>query len=455
MNLKKNDIINLTITGMTSEGNGVGKTDDGIAVFVPLTAVGDEIKCRIVKFNKTYCFGIIDEIITPSCDREKSSCEVSAKCGGCTFRHITYDAELRIKDKLVKDAFERLGGFTDITYDDICGAENTDNYRNKAQYPVAQIDGKIVCGFYSKRSHRVVPYTQCALQPKVFADIADYCIKYANDNKISAYNEENGSGILRHIYLRKGHHSGEIMVCFVVKAKSAQMQLLDLADKLMAQFSDIKSVIMNINPKNTNVILGDKNITLFGGDFITDTLCGNKIELSPMSFYQVNTIQAERLYSYAKECADLKGNETLIDLYCGAGTIGLSFADRISKIIGGEIIPEAVENAKKNALANNIANAEFICGDAGKIASELAQKHTCTDVVVIDPPRKGCDNLTLDSIVKMSPSRVVMISCNPATAARDARYLCENGYEVRVVRAFDLFPRTGHVECVCLMTKIK
>lgn len=451
--MKKNDIIELKITGMTAEGNGIGRTEDGMAVFVPLTAIGDIVDCRIVKCLKSYAYGIIERLKNPSSDRIQSDCPVSEKCGGCTFRHISYEAELAVKDKLVRDAFERIGGFSDVNFDSIYGTEQTSHYRNKAQYPVAENDGKAVCGFYSKRSHRVVPFTGCLLQPLIFDSIASFCIDFVNENIIPAYNEKTGSGILRHIYIRKGHYSGEIMVCLVVTGKTAFDSFKKFGKVLIQKFPEIKSVIININPKNTNVILGNKNITLAGADTISDVLCGNKINLSPMSFYQVNTVQAEHLYSYAKECAAITGAETVLDLYCGAGTIGIFFADKAHKVIGGEIVPEAVENARENAYTNKISNIEFICGDAGKISSELADKKVTPDVIIIDPPRKGCDQLTLDSIKKMSPDRIVMISCNPATAARDAAYLCGDNYAISKTRAFDLFPRTGHVECVVLMSR--
>lgn len=450
--MKKNEFCTLEITGMTAEGNGVGRTPDGMAVFVPLTAVGDVISCKIVKTAKSYAYGIIDKIITPSPDRTESSCPVSSKCGGCTFRHISYQAELKIKDRLVRDAFERIGGFADVCFEEIKGCPDSDRYRNKAQYPVTENDGKAVCGFYSKRSHRVVPFTDCRLQPEIFSAIADRTMALVNQYRIKPYNEENGSGDLRHLYLRRGFHSGEIMVCFVVKRNIAK-QLSPVVQAISNEFTDVKSIVMNINPKNTNVILGNENITLEGSSLICDTLCGNRIELSPMSFYQVNTEQAENLYACAREYAQLKGGETVLDLYCGAGTIGLSFADGVKKVIGCEIVPEAIENAKKNAAVNGHGNAEFFCGDAGEFASRLASDGIKPDAAVIDPPRKGCDTLTLDSLVKMSPSRIVMISCNPATAARDAKYLCEKGYSLKKVRAFDLFGRTGHVECVACFEK--
>ena len=450
--MKKNEIFTIEITGMTAEGNGVGRTEDGMAVFVPLTAVGDVISCKIVKVTKSFAYGIIDRMITPSPDRAESGCPVSAKCGGCTFRHMSYSAELSVKDKLVRDAFLRLGGFDNIPFEEICGGDE-DFYRNKAQYPVAEQDGRLICGFYSKRSHRVVPFTDCRLQPKIFGEITEECLGLANEKKIPAYNEETGSGILRHIYIRRGFHSGEIMVCFVVKNKSRLKAFTDIAQRLSDKFADVKSIILNVNPKNTNVIMGTENITLSGSGEITDILCGKKITLSPMSFYQVNTAQAERLYRQGMDYAGLTGNETVLDLYCGAGTIGLAFSDKAEKIIGCEIVPEAIENAKRNAELNGVKNAEFYCGDAGELSKKLADGGIVPDVAVIDPPRKGCDKLTLDSLLRMSPKRIVMISCNPATAARDAKYLAENGYEVKRARAFDLFPRTGHVETVVLLSK--
>ncbi len=452
--MKKNEFYTIEITGMTAEGNGVGRTEDGMAVFVPLTAVGDVISCKIVKVTKSFAYGIIDRIITSSPDRTESGCPVSDKCGGCTFRHMSYSAELAVKDKLVRDAFLRLGGFENIPFEEICGGDE-DFYRNKAQYPVAEQDGKLICGFYSKRSHRVVPFTECRLQPKIFGRITEECLQLANDKKISAYKEENGSGVLRHIYIRRGFHSGEIMICFVVKNKSRQGDFSDIAKKLSGKFLDVKSVVMNVNPKNTNVIMGTENITLFGSSGITDILCGKKITLSPMSFYQVNTAQAERLYRQGMEYAELTGCETVLDLYCGAGTIGLAFSDKARKIIGCEIVPEAIENAKKNVELNGVKNAEFYCGDSGEMSQKLADKGIVPDVAVIDPPRKGCDKLTLDSLLRMSPKRIVMISCNPATAARDAKYLAENGYCVEKIRAFDLFPKTGHVETVVLMSRVE
>ncbi|MGN0603000.1 MAG: 23S rRNA (uracil(1939)-C(5))-methyltransferase RlmD [Oscillospiraceae bacterium] len=452
--MKKNDFCALKITGLTSEGSGVGRTDEGMAVFVPLTAVGDVISCKIVKVNKTYAFGIIDNILEPSKTRCENDCGVYQKCGGCLFRHISYEAELAAKEQSVKDAFSRLGGL-DVPFEPILGCEETQRYRNKAQYPLTYDEnGKAVCGFFAPRSHRVVPCGDCLLQPKLFKDITDDICGYIDEKKLPLYDEKSGKGLIRHIYLRRGFHSGEVMVCLIVtKADTAAFK--PLSDKLCGKYPEIKSIILNINSKATNVITGESCITLAGKDNIEDTMCGRKIAISPLSFYQVNTAQAERLYDVAKEYAQLGGEDTLLDLFCGAGTVGLSMSDGIKRLIGGEIIPQAVENAKKNAAANGVENSEFICGDAGEIAASLAAKGIRPDVIVTDPPRKGCDEQTLSSIVKMSPERIVMISCNPATAARDCAYLCEHGYKAETARAVDMFPRTKHVETVCLLSKLK
>ncbi len=450
--LKKNQIVEMTITDMTSEGNGVGHYD-GMAVFVPFTAVGDNLSVKIVKVNKNYAYGIIDSILNPSSDRTETDCQVSGKCGGCLFRHIKYEAELKIKQKTVYDAFTRIGKLNPV-FEDILPCESRNYYRNKVQYPVSEINGKAVCGFYARRSHRVVPFTSCRLQENIFEDIANDIIKFINDNNIKPYNEETRQGTVRHIYLRRGFHSGEVMVCLVVK-KDISNKLKVMSEYLENKYDSIKSIMMNINPDNTNVILGKKSRLISGNETIKDVMCGNIIELSLHSFYQVNTAQAEKLYKIAENYAQLKGDELLLDLYCGAGTIGLSMADKVEKVIGVEIIPQAIENAKRNAEINGIKNTEFICGDAGDIAVKLAERNTAPDVVILDPPRKGCDKITLDNVVKMSPQKIVMISCNPATAARDCQILDSMGYKTLKVRAVDMFAGTGHVECVVLMSRIE
>ena len=447
---EKNQVCTAEITALTSEGSGVCRID-GMAVFVPETAVGDVCEVKIVKVLKSYAYGIVEKIVKPSDDRIENSCPVYKKCGGCLLRHISYDAECRTKNDIVRDAFQRIGGLSP-KFDSFIGAEDTEHYRNKAQYPVAEIDGKAVCGFFAPRSHRIVPVDDCALQPKIFSDILVTVMDYINEKKLSAYNEASNTGTIRHIYLRRGAHSGEIMVCIVVR-KDMSRQLSALCRILSEKYSDIKSIIMNINSQKTNVILGDKCVTLWGNDTISDVMCGNTVEISPLSFYQVNTVQAERLYAKALEYAAPDGNEVIADLYCGAGTIGLSMAENAKKIVGVEIIPQAVENAKKNAEHNNISNADFYCGDAGKVFRELRKNGCSPNIIVVDPPRKGCSAETIDVIANSAPQKIVMISCNPATAARDAKMLSDNGYSVDKVCGVDLFPRTGHVECVVLLSR--
>ncbi|MDE6149630.1 MAG: 23S rRNA (uracil(1939)-C(5))-methyltransferase RlmD [Ruminococcus sp.] len=436
---------------MTNEGNGVGRYN-GIAVFVPMTAVGDVIDCRIVKVQKNFCYGIIENVISASDKRIDDNCEAYSKCGGCSFRHFSYNEELRIKEDFVRSSFERIGKIK-ADCEPILGCDKIEHYRNKAQYPVAEQNGKAICGFYSRRSHRVTGTYDCLLQPAVFTSIVHEIMNYINSNNIPAYNEITGKGLVRHIYLRRGEHSSEIMVCIVVTNVKKSDIFNDLIKLLCNKFSDIVSIVLNENSKNTNVIIGKKFKTIYGKDTITDIMCGRKIILSPQSFYQVNTLQAERLYALAKEYAALSGTDLLLDLYCGAGTIGLSMSDTVKKLIGVEIVPSAIENAKFNAKENSIDNAEFICGDAGQVAEILYDRGERPNVIIADPARKGCDKETLEYMVKMNPDIIVMISCNPATAARDCAIMCELGYGVVKYRAVDLFPRTTHVECVVLLTK--
>lgn len=448
--LKKNEIIRLTIDGITNEGNGVGRYE-GMAVFVPYTAIGDEISCKIVKLKKTFAYGIIDKIIIPSKDRIESDCCTYKKCGGCSFRHMSYEAELKAKQSFVSDAFERIGKL-DINLDDILGCEEIYHYRNKAQYPVCEKDGRLECGFYSKRSHRVVDNNTCFLQPEIFNEIAGSTVRLLNEKGFTAYNEESGKGMIRHIYIRHGFHTKEIMLCIVAVKNDTRFKII--SEEIAKMFPEIKSIVLNINPDKTNVVLGRRNEVLFGEGYITDIMCGNKVQISPHSFYQINTAQAEKLYGIVKAYADLKGDETLLDLYCGTGTIGFSLARDVKKLIGVEIVSDAIKNAKLNAKLNAIDNAEFICGDAGSVANKLSERGEAPDIIIADPARKGCDSVSLDAMLKMSPKKIVMVSCNPSTAARDVKYLCDNGYKAVKGQAVDMFPRTGHVECVVLMTKV-
>lgn len=447
--MTKNDIVRLEITSLTSDGCGVGR-HEGMAVFVPFAAVGDVISCRIVKVLKSYAFGKTEEIITPSPDRTDSGCPVFGKCGGCVFRHITYEAELRAKERIVRDAFGRLGKNLAPEFLPIFGSERSEGYRNKLQMPLARGDNGAYCGFFAQRSHRVIEVGRCPLQPDIFAEITRFVLGYINRRHISVYSEEKHEGVLRHIFLRKGHYSGEICLCIVARRKIPELS--GLAAAVTEKFPQITGVVLNINSKKTNVILGNKEIVLRGRAEIHDTMCGVNVAISPKSFYQVNTPAAERLYKQAAEFAQPRG-KILLDLYCGAGTIGLSMAREAKRVIGAEIVPDAVENAKRSAEAGGFSNAEFICADAGQAAFNLAERGLKPDVIILDPPRKGCGEETLAACAEMSPERIVMISCNPATAARDCARLAELGYGTETVRAFDLFPRTGHVECVVFMSK--
>lgn len=455
MPLAKNDIITLEITALTNEGSGVGHYNEdnsdgrGMAVFVPLTAVGDVISCRVVKVLKSYAYGRIEKLLTASPDRVSDDCPVYSRCGGCCFRHISYDAELRAKDGFVRDAFQRIGGISP-EFMPIQGSQSPEGYRNKLQMPVAKQDGKSVCGFFSERSHRVIPVGKCALQPEQFAEITQYVTEQADKLRISVYNEEKHEGVLRHIYLRRGHYSGEVCLCLVARRKVPEFDRL--ARAAAERFPQITGVVLNINRDRTNVILGDEEHVLFGRADIKDTMCGVNVEISPRSFYQVNTPAAEALYRQACEFAQPDG-KLLLDLYCGAGTIGLSMAKQARRLIGAEIVPQAVENARENAKRNSVSNAEFICADAGQAAKRLEDSSERPDVIILDPPRKGCDEAALTACAAMQPERIVMISCNAATAARDCKRLSELGYTAEKVRPFDLFPRTSHVECVVLLSK--
>ena len=450
--MKKNEIYQTEITGMTAEGSGVCRID-GMAVFVPMTAVGDMLEVRIVKVLKNYAFGIIEKLIEPASGRIVPDCPVFRQCGGCAFQHVDYQTELQYKENFVRDAFTRIGKLSP-EFEPILGSKSRYHYRNKAQYPVAEQDGHLVCGFYARHSHRVIPYPECPLQPEIFSEILHYLLPVLEVCYISAYDEENHSGDLRHIYLRKGFHSGEIMLCFVTRV-SIRKKLQNRLSEIQKHFPEIISITESVNPAKTNVILGKSVAVLYGQNFITDTICERTIRISPQSFYQVNTEQAEKLYRIAESYSDLQKTELLLDLYCGAGTIGLSMADSVKSLIGVEVIPEAIENAKSNAHLNHITNAEFHCGDAGTVAEMLLKNKIAPDVIILDPPRKGCDDLTIQSAVQMTPSRIVMISCNPSTAARDAAKFAESGYITKKVRAVDLFPNTAHVECVILLSRQK
>ena len=455
MPLQKNQILTLRIERLSSDGSGVAHSPDGETVFVPGAAPGDEADVRIVKDCKRYAFGILDHLRTPSPDRIPVDCAVAGPCGGCSLRHLDYTAELRAKQENVTDAFRRIGGL-DVPVLDICPSPEVDRYRNKVQFPVGlDKNGNPCIGFYAGRTHRIVPCPDCKLQPGVLNDIGNALCRFFAENGIQPYNEETGRGLVRHIFLRRGAHSGQIMVCLVCTRPNLP-HADALCTRLREQFADIATILLNVNSKNTNVILGTETHTLYGPGYIEDTLCGVPVQLGPLSFYQVNTLAAERLYGIAAQYAQLTPDDLLLDLYCGMGTIGLSMVDHCRELVGVEIVPEAIESAKANAARMGDAVAAkscFFCADAGQAATRLAAEGLHPDVVMLDPPRKGCDEATLSAVVRMAPRRVVYVSCNPATAARDAAWLEQNGYHAEKVQPVDLFPRTKHCETVVLLSK--
>ena len=451
MALEKNTIFEAQVTGYTTEGAGVVRTPEGIPVFVPGAAQGDTLRVRVVKSLKTYAFGRIEEILSPSPDRVEEDCPVSRQCGGCVFRHISYEAELRAKEQRVRDALSRIGGFSDLPVLPILGAQQPDRYRNKAQFPIGSDgEGGILFGFYSTHSHRIIPCKDCLLHPVEFIRAMEAVSRWQAETGETAYDEETGKGTLRHLYMRKGFASGQVMVCIVANAASLRGEER-LCELLRESVPGLSGVLLNRNTERTNVVLGKENRVLWGSELLEDTLCGLRFTLSPHSFYQVNRDQAERLYETAAQYAALTGKETVLDLYCGAGTIGLSMAAHAKRLIGVEIVEDAVENARANAARNGVTNAEFFCGDAPKAAAMLRARGEAPDVVILDPPRKGCGEELVDVVSSMSPRRVVYVSCDPATLARDLRFFTSRGYQPQEARPADLFPRTAHVETVVLI----
>ena len=452
MALAKNDILQLKIVSVTSDGDGVARTDEGIVVFVPNCAVGDLLSVKILKVKKNIAYGRVEEVLAPSSDRITPDCPVSRTCGGCVYRHIRYDAECRIKRQKVQDAVTRIGGLSADLVQDIIPCENIDSYRNKAMIPISlDREGRVEMGFYARHSHRIVPCIDCRLSPAVFnaitRDVYDYLCK--RPEQVFTPSDRRG---LRHLYLRYAQARDEVMVCFVAGSRDIP-QLEMLYNSLTEKYPQIKSVILNINPDDTNVVLGKRNITLYGRDSITDTLCGLDFALSPPSFYQVNRDQAERLYALARQYAQLSPDDVLLDLYCGTGTIGLSMAADCAQLVGVEIVSEAIENAKRNASTNGIGNARFLCADAAAAAKQLRAEGLSPDVIIVDPPRKGLASELIDTIAEMSPDRVVYVSCDPATLARDLKLFTEHNYSVKEITPVDMFPRTAHVEAVVMMSR--
>lgn len=447
MELAKNQEHTVTIEGYGEGGMGVARID-GRVVFVHGALRGEKCRVLILKTLKSVAFAKVLEVLEPSSERIESDCPYFPRCGGCTYRHIRYEEELRLKKQRVQDNLCRIGG-SDVTVEEILGAQDTLRYRNKAQYPVSK-DGAV--GFYRARTHEVIECEHCLLVRPEADAAAEALREYMQSCHVAGYDEKTGRGLVRHLYVRS-NAAGESLICVLVNGDK-----LPKEDRLVALLRDAcpkcTGIVLGTNTKKGNVILGDRYRTLWGSDRIEDTLCGKTFRLSVPSFYQVNRVQAERLYAKAIEFADLTGQETVLDLYCGAGTITLALSDHAKKVLGAEIVPEAIDDARENAARNGVKNAEFFCGDASDVAKKLARENLRPDVITVDPPRKGLAADVVESIAEMQPQRVVYVSCDSATMARDVKRLADLGYTAQRACAVDMFPRADHVETVCLLSKL-
>ena len=463
--VKKNDLADIFIEDMTNEGEGVGKAD-GFAFFVKDTVIGDEVRIRATKMKKSYGYGRLEKILKPSPDRVEPVCPVSRQCGGCQIQSMSYEAQLKFKKNKVKNNLIRIGGFSkeyidDIT-EDIIGDDREFNYRNKAQFPVGKDrEGNIITGFYAGRTHSVISCTDCAIGVRENDIILKTILKLMKRYGISAYDENTGTGLVRHILLRKGFKTGQIMICLVINGDKIPAEddvvsgLLEINGTLNQEYgSSIESVSYSINKEATNVIMGDNYHVIYGKGTIEDTLMGLSFTISPLSFYQVNPLQTEKLYEEAIAYADIKENEEVWDICCGIGTITLAMAREAHRVHGIEIIPQAIEDARENAERNGIDNAEFICAAAEEyLPSHADEIHA--DAIVMDPPRKGMDERALEAVLTVSPSRIVYVSCDSATLSRDLKFLCEHGYELKKIRPVDMFPQTIHCEVIALLNAVK
>ena len=452
--MKKNDIITLSITDLNNLGCGVGRYEpDGRVVFVKGAVTGDTVRAKIIKVNGSFCVARLEEVLTASPYRtQEDVCEAPLACGGCVYRNITYAHELDLKREYVRHAFIKAG-LSDVRVLSVLSTGKVTGYRNKGQYPVMQTKNGIRAGFFASKSHNIIPADACAIQSEAFAPIVRFVCRFAETNQWSVYDEESGRGLLRHIYLRVGEVTGQIMVCLVINGETLP-NADAFARELTAAFASVVSVLLNRNCENTNVVLGKSFVTLYGNAQIEDELCGLRFRISADSFYQVNREGAELLYGKAAELAELRGGELLMDLYCGTGTIGLSMSKNVGKLIGVELVEASVACAKENAVRNGIENAEFYCGDASSKEMILS----CTggkvpDVVVIDPPRKGSTRELVECLSDLGVKRIVYVSCNPDTLARDCTWFVEANYEIGEVQPVDMFPRTGHVESVVCLTR--
>lgn len=447
--LNKNQIYEAVITDYTDQGQGVAKIE-GCAVFIPNAIAGERVLVRIEKARKTWAAGKITEILEKSPHRVNRACPVAKQCGGCCFWHMDYEEEQRLKADRVRDCLNRLAG-EQLEQVSILGAPTCRGYRNKAQYPVSQRKGKAYAGFFKAGTHQVIENDRCLILPQEMDQVKELVIAHMNRYHISAYDEESHKGLVRHIFVRRGAVSKQVLVCLCVNGSSLPHGK-ELTESLQV-VPGFTSLVLSINEKPGNTILGEEFVTLSGPGYIEDTLCGLTFRLSPRSFYQVNHHQAQRLYETAIREAAITGDDTVLDLYCGVGTITLAMAKAAGRVIGVEVVPQAVEDARDNARRNGITNAEFLCGDAGQAALELERQGIQADVVVVDPPRKGLNTDAIEALVRFAPKRIVYVSCDPATLARDVGLLKERGYFPKTVTAADLFPRCGHVESIVCLTR--
>lgn len=466
MVLEKNKDYEITIEDMGTEGEGIGHID-GIAVFVKDAVVDDVALVKIVKVKKHYAYGRLMKLITPSSFRVEAVCPHARRCGGCSIMQVNYQKQLEWKQSKVANCLKRIGGIENVEaiMEPIMGMEEPAlRYRNKAQFPVrTDKDGKLAIGFYAGRTHSVIDTDVCYLQNEINDEIIKRCRAFFEDHGVEAYNEERHAGLVRHILTRIGRKTGEVMICLILNGKEligqANGKWMNVENEFVHAMSDIEgitSISVNVNQEKTNRILGDSCRTIWGKDYITDYIGNVKYQISPLSFYQVNPVQTEKLYGKALEYADLHGDETVWDLYCGIGTISLFLAQKAKKVYGVEIVPQAIEDAKQNASINGIENAEFFVGKAEEVLPREYEKNGIyADVIVVDPPRKGCDIVALNTMITMAPKRIVYVSCDPATLARDVKILCENGYRLKKVSETDMFPMSGHVETVCLLSNRK
>ena len=454
MEFRKNDLVTLEIEDCGIDGEGIGKAD-GFTVFVKDAVIGDTVTAKIIKAKKNYGYGRLMEVLKPSPYRVEPKCEFARQCGGCQLQALSYDQQLVFKTNKVKGHLERIGGFTDIPMEPIIGMDELFHYRNKAQFPVGRNkEGKIVTGFYAGRTHNIIENRDCALGVAENKEVLDRVIAHMEKYGIEPYNEATGKGLVRHVLIRYGYFTKEVMVCLILNGNKIPKE--ELLVKSLCEIPGMTSITINVNKKHSNVILGEEIRLLWGQEYITDRIGDISYQISPLSFYQVNPMQTQKLYAKALEYADLHGEETVWDLYCGIGTISLFLAQKAKFVRGVEIVPAAIENAKENAKLNGLENTEFFVGKAEEVLPREYKKNgVYADVIVVDPPRKGCDETLLETMVEMNPDRIVYVSCDSATLARDLKYLCERGYELRKVCPVDQFGMTVHVETVVLLSQQK